>query len=505
MFVIMSILTACSCFDATPGGLVDNTGYAADVATQLSSIATNTYDALNPKGKRKAPSAGTMHEDRHLQQSQRRQLIGGVRELRRNSSFLGWMVRRHLDYVTAHRFESTTGNDAFDDMMERTMSRESEAATTDVRGLFDLDDFCRMAEAMAVLDGDCGIVLIDEGTGLLQGIEGDRIRDPGFSSFGAWHDKEFDSENWYNGVHVNGRGKPIEYGVSRRIGGWTALEHERNIPADWFHLHAYYGRFDQYRGVSPISEAYNQLRDLYEAEDYAMIRSKISSLFAMAITRNADKALGTLEEADGGGYEVDFNGKPIFLDLDPGDDAKFLDSDNPGANLQDFWVFVSMVALKALDIPYGMFDESRSNFFGNKTAWLGYDRACDDKRKRCRKLLNAATLHKYRCLIRERKIKMPPGVNVADRPWKWVPRKMPWWRPLEEVTASLKAIGGGLTTPQRVCQESDTGDWYQNIDDIAAAKRYAEKMGVSLEFVVDQQTQQVVEDSRKQADKGDEE
>jgi hypothetical protein len=56
-----------------------------------------------------------------------------------------------------------------------------------------------------------------------------------------------------------------------------------------------------------------------------------------------------------------------------------------------------------------------------------------------------------------------------------------------------------------VCQESDTGDWYQNIDDIAAAKRYAEKMGVSLEFVVDQQTQQVVEDSRKQADKGDEE
>jgi capsid protein len=275
------------------------------------------------------------------------------------------------------------------------------------------------------------------------------------------------------------------------------LAHERNVPADWFHLHAYYGRFDQYRGVSPVSEAYNQLRDLYEAEDYALIRSKIASLFAMAITRNADKPVSTLTETEEGGYEVDFNGKPIFLDMQPGDDAKFIDSDNPGGNLQDFWVFVSMVALKSLDIPYGMFDESKANFFGNKTAWLGYDRACDDKRKRVRKLLNLATAHKYRCLIRERKILLPRGVTIAQRPWRWVPRKMPWWRPLEEVTANLKAIGGGLTTPQRVCQESDTGDWYQNVDDIAAAKAYAAKKGVVMSFEIDPETAAAVAESRR--------
>jgi capsid protein len=74
---------------------------------------------------------------------------------------------------------------------------------------------------------------------------------------------------------------------------------------------------------------------------------------------------------------------------------------------------------------------------------------------------------------------------------------MPWWRPLEEVTANLKAIDGGLTTPQRVCAESDQGDWYDNIDEIARAIEYAKKMGVPLTFGVSPELEQQVADSRK--------
>jgi len=173
-----TIADAYSLINATPGGVFDDGGYAARVATELSSIASNTYDALNPKGKRKALSGATMHEDRHLQGPQRRKLIGGVRELRNNSSFLGWMVRRHLDYVAAHRFESTTGDEVFDNEMEYLMDLETDADRTDVRGIFDLDEMVRMTECMAVLDGDCGMLLVDGGCGLLQGIEGDRIKDP---------------------------------------------------------------------------------------------------------------------------------------------------------------------------------------------------------------------------------------------------------------------------------------------------------------------------------------
>ena len=90
--LIMSLALGCTCCDVMPSGMTD---FSASPA----SLGASDYDALNPKGRRKAPSAATQHEDRHLGQEQRRQLIGGIRDLRRNSSLLDWMIRQHLNYV----------------------------------------------------------------------------------------------------------------------------------------------------------------------------------------------------------------------------------------------------------------------------------------------------------------------------------------------------------------------------------------------------------------------
>jgi capsid protein len=484
----MSNGPGCTLCDVSTSGVAEFTETAAP-PTEVNAAA---YDALNPKGRRKSLRMTTAHEDRHLGQEQRRQLIGNMRDLRRNSSLLDWMIRQHINYVCEHRFHSKTGDDVLDDEIDATMQEEFAADRFDELAVHDLDEFIQINEMMAVVDGDCGTLLVDADGGRVQGIEADRIRNPSnavsyFASYGAVPD-----ETWYNGVHTTPSGRPIEYAIHRRIDGWTWFEFERRVPAANMHLHAYRNRYDQARGVSPVATAYNQLRDIYEAEDYAMVRSKVASLFAMAITRNADKAAGAIEyerDADGnpirGTYTVDFGRGPVFLDLDPGDDAKFLDSDNPGGNLQDFWRFVTQIALKSLDLPYGLFDESVANFFGNKTAWLSYDRSCDPKRRRVRRLLNFITAFKYSQLIRSKRITLPAGMTVANKPWLWVPRGMPWWRPLEEVTANLKAIAGGLTTPQRVCVEADQGDFYDNIDEIAKANDYARAKGVTLTFAVD--------------------
>lgn len=465
---------------------VDTLTAASDVAALAT--AQTAYDAVTDKGRRKAASSSTMHEDRHLAGTDRRKLIGGVRDLRRNSSLVDWMLRRHADYVCTHTFQATTGDDGLDDALEAWMRAESQPERVDVRGLFSLADFTRVAEIMAVLDGDLGVLLVDEAGGLVQGIESDRIKDPS----GSYWVPTGTTVAWYNGVRVDPRGKPLGYAIHKRTDGYSTLEYEREVSAKNLHLHAYYGRFDQVRGISPVAAAYNQLRDVYEAEEYALVRSKVASLFALAFLRNADTAAGTVTTAtdDDGNpikseYSVDFGRGPVVLDLEPGDDAKFLSDPSPGTNLQDFWRFVTLVALKAVDMPYGIFDESVSNFFGNKTAWLGYDRACESKRERLQAMLNKITRLKLAIAIRDGRLRLRPGQTVDDVGlWAWVPRKMPWWRPLEEVTASLKAIGGALTTPQRVCAESDNGDWYENVDAIAKAQEYARRKGVGLSFEV---------------------
>ena len=493
---IMTLALGCTCCDVTPTGVTE--------LSQCNEIAGASYDALNPKGRRKAPSSATLHEDRHLPQDQRRKLIGGMRDLRRNSSLLDWMVRQHLNYVCQHRFESRTGDDGLDDEIQAMMAEEFDADKLDECNLCDLAEYVQINEAMAVLDGDCGTLFVDADGGRIQGIESDRIRDPnGGMGYSVAYPRKSD-ELWFNGVRTTPSGRPIEYAIHRRVDGWACLEFERKVAAETFHLHGYRQRYDQQRGVSPVATAYNQLRDVYEAEEYAMVRSKVASMFAMAITRNAAQAGGTVTyDTDENGnpirssYEVDFGRGPVFLDMDPGDDAKFLDSDNPGGNLQDFWRFVTRVALKSLDIPYGLFDESESNFFGNKTAWLSYDRACDPKRARVRKLYNRITSFKYAQAIRARRLKLPSGISLARRPWLWVPRGMPWWRPLEEVTANLKAIGGGLTTPQRVCVEADQGDFYENVDEIEKAMKYAAKHQVPLNWAVDGDVVKQLTDSQQ--------
>ncbi len=495
---IMALTLGFTCCDVTPAGVMEL------AAVNESSVNASSYDALNPKGRRKAPSSATQHEDRHLGQEQRRQLIGGVRDLRRNSSLVDWMIRQHMNYVCEHRFQSRTGDDSLDDEIELMMAEEFEPDKLDEMTLSGIAEYTQINETMSVLDGDCGTLFIDNDGGRIQGIESDRIRDPYSWYFGGSANNP--EEIWYNGVRTTLSGRPLEYAIHRRSNGLTSFEFERRVPAANFHLHAYRTRYDQQRGISPLASAYNQLRDIYEAEDYAMIRSKVASLFAMAVTRNASESAGDIGyEKDENGdpvrstYEVDFGRGPVFLDLDPGDDAKFLDSDNPGGNLQDFWRFISMIALKSLDIPYGLLDESVANFFGNKTAWLSYDRSCDPKRKRVRRLLDRIAGFKYANLIRSKRLTLPKTIVLARKPWEWVPRGMPWWRPLEEVTANLKAIGGGLTNPQRVCIEADQGDFYDNIKQIAKAKKYAHEKGVELSFAVDADVAKTLADKQKQS------
>jgi capsid protein len=477
LWIAMTLSLACTAVDVTPQGLTERPYRLSDSA----------YDALNPKGRRRAPSAVTMNEDRHLSDSSRRQLIGGVRSLRRNSSLLEYMVRLHLNYVTAATFQSRTGDKVFDREAEALMAEESKPKNCEYRGMLSLDRVIRLAESHAVLDGDVGVMLIGTDTGRVQGIEGDRIRNPVAAIDG------YRGDDWYNGVHVTADGVPFEYAVHKRMGGNSAFQFERLVSTDNLKLHSYLGRFDQYRGISPVASAYNQLQDLYEAESYALLKTKVASLFGIKFKRGPGPALGevTYETDEDGNpvktsYQVDFGaGAPFALDLDVGDDAEFMSNNDPGGNVQAFWEFVTAIAFAALDLPYSMWDpQQRGNFFGNKTNWLNYDRACEEKRAACVALRDEVTAFKYRLLIKQKQLTLPKGLTVAAKPWEWIPRKMPWWRPLEEVTAELKAIGGGLSNPYHACAESDQGDFEENVDLIAKAMKYAADAGVPLSYVV---------------------
>jgi capsid protein len=448
-------------------------------------LPTAGYDAAQTTTKRRPPSGKTEHEDAALCGKDRKRVISSARDVQRNFAVAAWMIRKHLDYVATFNFQSQSGDSGFDRELEAIVKEWSAAEACHDAGLLDFATILRVAECCAVVDGDCGLMKIK--TGHLQGFESDLIGNP---------EKTEKGERWINGLRLANTGdlpnRPVEFGLYRYNDSGKP-EFERRVKAENFYLHRYASRFNQFRGISPFTAGINSLKDLYEGFDYALAKMKVEQLFALSIFSEAQETPGNLDsteavdedgaEVDAGGYKVDFGKGPVLLQLDAGDRAEFLKSDNPGGNTREFLLAVVMVAMKSLDLPYSFFDESFTNFFGSRAAWMHYNRSATSKRDNLRKLSDWWFRWRVQLAVQAGNLDIPAGLTL-DRPWwEFVSVGMPWWDESKEVAGDVDAIKAGLNTPQRIVRERSSGDYYQNVDDIAKAVEYARKRNVTLSFM----------------------
>lgn len=437
------------------------------------------YDALENNGRRKSRPVSQRSEDRMLTRRQRRQLSSSTRDLQRNFSIAAWAVRKHLDYVSTFTFQANTGDDQLDDDLERFMAWWSKPANCDAAGRLSLDDYIRTGEALATLDGDEFINFLSSGQ--LQGIEGDRVMTPADV---ALDDPQL---HWEHGVLVNPVGRSLGYAVHGRDGAsGEGLTFDRILSAAFCFHHAYRTRYDQIRGVSPMAPAINSLSDVYENFDYALAKAKVAQLFALAFYRDNAEELGELsddsaqtsdgEEGDdsASGYKVDFGKGPVMLDLEPGDRAEFLESRQPSSEFQQFTTVMIGVALKSLDIPFSFYDESFTNYSGQRQAWIQYDESANHKRRRNREKLEWLTARRLGLAIRDGDLALPKKMTFAHvlRQCNWISRGIPWIDPLKEITADVAAIKAGQLGPETACRERGL-DVYKMIDERARVERYA--------------------------------
>ncbi|GAB5513510.1 phage portal protein [Rhodopirellula baltica] len=429
-----------------------------------------SYDALNPKGKRRATSTRTVREDFHTRGHRHTALQENADELCRNLSLAGFFVRKHCDYVASFAFHGRNDDDSLNNQIERLMEEDSTPDRMDVSGRFGREKMFRIAEQRRVIGGDTFLTKLSDGR--LQGLQADLIKDPV---------KVFPGEEWINGVLVSAAGRPLAYGVRSRR-GYSDTFDDRRLPAKHVIPLGFYGKYAscQVRGVSPIVAALNPLRDVYEGVSLALQKSKVEQLFALSFFRDADESAGNVKE-EGHGYSTDFGDGGLVLDLEPGDRAEFLTSSNPSHQFQSFTAATIQIAMTALDLPMSVFDASHTNFYGSKAAFQHYERSCEDKRADQIKMRNDWTLWKLRLWIREGRLVLPSGITISDVRFEWVPRGLPFWDPAKEMKGHLAAIRAGLTSPQRVCRATGT-EFHDNIDETAKAQEYARSKGVHVDF-----------------------
>lgn len=440
-------------------------------ALTLTTVSTDQvgggYDAVKDQKKRRIGNSLIRTEDNELNVGDRKKMLSSAQQLYRNFALVRWMIARHLDYVSTFTFQAKTKNPELNAKIERLVATWSKRENFEASGRFSLAKFFRMAELQRTLNGDFGILKLRNAK--LQGIEGDRIRTP----YGALPG-DLTPADFVHGVKTNEYGRHQAYCVCRRGkwndagGGSGRYEFERIIPARNLILFGYLDRFDQIRGVSPLAAAMNTYADCYEAFDYALMRMKISQIFGAVFTRATTDDNDPLDQVEetAEGEETDpaepkygkirWGGSPVQLDLDEGDDLKFVESHNPSTEFQAFSQTMIQIALKALDIPYSFFAENYSNYSGARQALLQYEQAAKVKRKDLRELLDEVTL--WRMILWSQDGPLA-GVALDDLAWQWVPTGMPWIDPLKEVQAQLQALGAGLTSRQRILRETGDGDF----------------------------------------------
>lgn len=439
---------------------------------------TGGYDAAKQTNRRRQPATTLDSEDKVLKGSDRKVVVASARDIRRNFATARWMIDKHLDFVVSHNFRSRSGDREFDRELETFVHRLMMAENFDVTGRHPHRRFLRMMEAARVVDGDILVVKVGgENGGWLQAIEGDRVRDPGMDYQNA--------ERWVQGLRIGPFGRISQFAVHRRTGA-QSFELERIINASramWF---GYFDRFDQYRGVPLIASAINTLMGLYEGFDYALAKSKISQLFALSIYRQAETDWGGgIGEDDGNNsgsstrdYNIDFSKGPIFLDLNEGERAEFLEGNSPGNDTAKFWQNLIAVSLKALGIPYSFYDEAHTNFFGAKSALILYQKSVKEKQKDVQEFNDSWLRWRLSTAIQTGEFVAPVGYDPEQMLWQWIPEGIPWWNPGDEVKANVAAINAGLKSRAQVRMETDGDDWRDVIDELAEEQKYMQELGV---------------------------
>ncbi len=455
-------------------------------------VASGGYDATEHRGRRRPPMTGTSSEDVHLDARRRQILSATSRDLARNWASAQWAIRKHLAFVADFSFQAKTDDPGFNKDYEAWWAEKCKKHQFDVASRHTHRRAVKLAEACKSVDGDVLWMKLapsvgDPNRGCIQAIEGDRIDMPRGSvpANANW-------EEWVNGVRVEpDTGRALAYGICRRVGR-TQKVLQRIVPARNVFLHANYEfRYDQVRGISPLAAALNQFRDTQEGVEFALAKLKVGQMFGVQITHNGEGMGGPLPapEEDEEGESCDDDGQPrinlgrapYVVELEPGEEAKVIESRTPSTETVDFLKLIIHIALRSLDIPYSFFDESFTNFYGSRGGLIQYLHSCTDKVIDLQELQDEHHRWRVGLGIADRELVLPSGKDFSWLKWEFVPGGVPWWDPVKEVRGQAMAIAAGLSSPQRACREVGTV-FEENVDQIADAQAYAKSKGVSLTY-----------------------
>lgn len=443
------------------------------------------YEAVAQSPTRRPIAYSGRSEDRELTAYERKALISESRDEQRNFALAGFALRKHLQFVSYYRFSAETPHREFNRALERRVQLWKDRKQCDAAKRSNFDELITLIESHRAVDGDVGILRRSDCK--IQIIEADRIKNP--RNVG-----DIDTD-WVHGVKLTPEGEAEKYQIWRRLPSGD-MEPEREVDAAYFDLLAFRQRRDQIRGVSLFAPALKTIAYLYDGLDYALAKLKLEQMMGLVTTLEDGGNIANVETTDPNDVDKQLResfGRDLFhLALKTGEDARFMESNNPSQNFQTFCELVTRLVFSALDLPYSFFDGSKTNFYGSKGEFEQYLDTVEKKQGPTIEMLNEWIFD----WLLPNWLYDPndPLVEYWPSGWKlddlrgdvgWRGSGLPSWRLFEYVKETQTAINAGLVDPFALC-DSFGESLSKNIERIGEVKRLAEAAGVWIPYGIEQ-------------------
>lgn len=295
-------------------------------------------------------------------QRDRLQLMREAEDLERNFAPAKMLNRKVAMYSAPISYNAQTGDTGLDKAVEEYLNEEV-FPYCDVTGRYDFFKMLEFGIMGCNRGGDYGWAFqrlgIEEGMTpeeavklplRIQAVEPDRI--------GGIYQNVV-SDEYVSGLIIGKYGEVEAYRVFRRAMTTSLYDSPVDIPADQFVHFTDPMRIDQYRGVSALATAVQNLRDLYEMVDYVKGKAKLASALTVFTNSNgavigsgaADAYSTTLPNASAQVLQQDI----LFGQINhmpSGSEVKFPTSNSPSNEEQELIKLMLKFVAMSYNLPY---------------------------------------------------------------------------------------------------------------------------------------------------------
>lgn len=416
-----------------------------------------------------------------------------ARDLERNSDILNSVVRAYKRNVIGSGFtlQAGTPSGKLNSEIEHLWRKWCKARNCDVTGTQSFNQMLKMAVTRKAIDG--GILFVKRYTrdGMLpfkiQMVEVDEL-DTMISGVGAVNG----GNRIVGGIEYNAYNKAVAYWIRQYdIDGFTAVKPVR-VKADDVIFCYSKNRPSQIREISDMSPTVSRVRDINEFITAVSVKQRIEACLAVFIKKaNPDAGAigrqGTTKAANKHSYDGKMLTPGMISEMGPGDEVQVVNPTGQSADATNFTKLQQHLIAAGQGLSYEATsrDMSETNYASARQGMIEDGLTYQDEIEWVLGVMDEIYETFVISLVLSGQVEIPRFWEQKEKylDHKWIKTPKPWIDPSKEATATKIAMNTAQKTFQQVCAENGR-DWKQVIDEMAEAKKYAEKKGIDLMDIV---------------------